>query len=68
MLTLRPSTKAQPSDDEDDDDDEDEAVQEGQLTETMPQFLELVVDSTSGQNQCAGLHCSFALHCSFVFS
>ena len=62
-------------DDDDDDDDDDEAVQERQLTETMPQFLELVVDSSSGQNQCTAvllciavlsltntvLHCCFAL-------
>ena len=48
-------------DDEDDgDDDDDEAVQEGQLTETMPQFLELVVDSSSGQNHCTVLYPCFA--------
>ena len=48
-------------DDDGDDDDDDEAVGEVQLTETMPQFLELVVDSSSGQNHCTVLYRCFAL-------
>ena len=53
-------------DDEDDEDDEDddEAVQEGQLTETMPQFLET---GRRLQQRSKSVHCLPLLFCVTVF-